>query len=124
MSDTDKELAALGYPQNILDAATTGFSMDARMRFAMELMKHSPIMEGISMPDVAPMAIELADDLFTRCRDRGWLTRMDADQPLPDDLVKHAERMGAFQVHQQLGANKVASGAQGMVQPARGRLNG
>lgn len=124
MSDTGSDSAAREYPQNILDAATNGYSMDARMRFAMELMKHSPIMQDVSLPDVASTACVLADDLFSECEERGWIVRRDAHEPLPWELVKHAERMGEFQVHQQIGGQKAIQGAQGVVQPVRGKLNG
>ena len=116
MSDADKELAAIGYPQNILEAATQGVSFDARMRFAMELMKHAGYTPDLACAD--------ADFFFAACNQRGWIKPLDTNQPLPDDLAKHAERLGAFQMHQQVGANRAMQAEQGMVQAVRGKLNG
>lgn len=131
MNDTvDKELASLGYPQHILDGFAQGALLDFRMRFAMQLLTTSPIFGGVLNTDAAAKnALDIADAVFKQAEARGWVTAIDHDAPLPDTLAKQAARLGAFQVHQQTGANeemkRMASPIATMNAPGIGRtLNG
>lgn len=135
MSDTDKELKAIGYPQHILDGFSNGVLLDLRARFAMQLLTSSPIFAGIARdneshggleglarhvsfpPGVAKAALDISEALFKEAEARGWVTPIDHTQGLPEEVVNQAGRIGAFEVFKQIGAQAAAKAAQPMVAP-------
>ena len=110
------------YPANELDSFATGVKMDLRVRLAIEFLK-SPMYAACARanenPDyVAEHALSVAEELLTQADAKGWLEALDDDAKLSERAIKHAKRIGAFNVHQQLGANEAAQDAQSRVVPA------
>jgi len=111
------------YPANELDSFATGVKMDLRVRLAIEFLK-SPMYEGvISKDEAAPSylaehALDVAYELLKQADAQGLLEAIDDDAKLSERAIKHAKRIGAFNVHQQLGANEAAQDAQSRVVPA------
>lgn len=128
----DAELAALGYPQHILDAFSQGALLDLRVRFAMQLLTNAPIFSGMAadvrdaatadarsrldqveramfLPrGIAKAALDIAQGLFDEAEARGMVKPLDYDGKLPGNLISQAKRLGAFQFYQQMGANEAA----------------
>ena len=109
------------YPANELDSFATGVKMDLRVRLAIEFLK-SPSLQGVvhvfPADKVAEYSLELAEALLLQADAKGLLEALDDDAKLSERAIKHAKRIGAFNVHQQLGANEAAQDAQSRVVPA------
>lgn len=129
MSDTDKELKAIGYPQHILDGFSNGVLLDLRCRFAMQLLTNSNNVGWGGDPKMAAkLALEISDELFKQADARGWVTPIDHTQGLPEAVMHQAGRIGAFEVFKQIGAQAAAKAAQPVVSGAppgfRPKFNG
>lgn len=122
MNDTD------ALPQHVLDGYSQGALFDMRLRFAMTLLATSPMfITGKNASSTAREALDLSCELFRQAKERGMITPIDHDGPMPSDLINQAKRMGAFQVWQQVGANeaqKAAASPIATIGPRRPGLNG
>lgn len=131
MDNTDKELAAIGYPQHILDGFSNGTLLDLRARFAMNLLLQSSIFnepgEGrIDAEFVAKTALDVSDAFFKEATARGYVSSLPLDKPLSAELCEQAKRIGAFEAFKQIGAQATIASLQPAVRPAHPntRLNG
>ena len=118
------------YPHNVLEGFGNGALLDLRVRFAMQLLTHSPMYANTQVPpdDMACHALEVSRCLFERAETLGWI------EPIPDlpeispELADQARRTAEFQARQQVHGNAVAQKmmeeAAPKVQPAGGRIFG
>lgn len=97
---TEKEPAAGArrpLRDNPLDGFRNGACLDLRVRFAMELLTHSPIFRTFdgSPSDHAAFALETAEELFAQADARGLIEPF---SPMDDYLREHISRQVAYQL--------------------------
>lgn len=111
------------YPQHILDGFSQGALLDLRVRFAMQLLTHSPMfasndLVAFSAEGAAQKALQVADAVLRLADEQGWIKDFDNESPLPESLGLQAARMGAFEAFKQIGAQSALASARGVVAPA------
>lgn len=88
---------------NALDGFRNGACLDLRVRFAMELLTHSPIFvnflsenpQRVESKLASEIALDIASDLFRLAEDRGLIEPF---APMDDFLRGHIERQVAYQL--------------------------
>jgi hypothetical protein len=119
------------YPHNILEAFGNGCVLDLRVRFAMDLLRTSPIFEGVGsefspehiavLPKAcAAFALALATELLALAEQRGLVEPLPDDDGLNRQLRLHAARTARYSVWQQLAGARVAAEEQPRVGAAPG----
>lgn len=96
-------------PQHVLDGHSQGALFDMRLRFAMTLLTTSPMYAEASQPSPEKLvehALQVSGELFKQAGDLGYITKINHNATLSDELINQAKRMGAFQLWQQVGANE------------------
>lgn len=103
----DKELAPIALPDNELDGFRNGACLDLRVRFAMELLAHSPSLCDVvltpSPKELARMALDVASELFALGEARGLIT------PFVDGVSAHLTKQSHRQAAYQIGGQKEAA---------------
>lgn len=103
---TDKPSEPLRMPDNPLDGFRNGVCLDLRVRFAMELLAHSPMfqgMEGTAKPkQVAEFALDLSTELFALADARGLIEPLDSPEGT-QRMGDHIERQIPYQAKLQVG---------------------
>lgn len=102
-------------PQHVLDGYSQGALFDMRLRFAMQMLC-SPMTINVAegqggSSSAIRIVLDLSEELFRQAKERGMITPIDHDAPMPADLINQAKRLGAFQVWQQVGANEATKQA-------------
>lgn len=117
------------YPSNELDGFASGAMLDLRVRFAMNLLQHSPMFQGAfaeygsagatdeqdaALPkEVATIALDTATELLDLAEKRGLVEQFnDYDTEPTDRMRAQAKRVAAWQVLQQLEAQRFAQNEQ------------
>lgn len=100
------------YPHNVLEGFGNGALLDLRVRFAMQMLTHSPMYSNgatTNPEDIASHALEVSRLLLDRAEEFGYI------EPLPDlpeidgALKDQAKRTAEYQASQQVHGNKVAT---------------
>lgn len=119
------------YSQDVISAFQNGCGLDLRVRLATQFLC-SPMFTGAAVGEdaipskvIAGRALAIATELVDLAHDRGLIEPIMPDTGLDQLTREHFARVGAAQVHQQLGANKEAQANQGRVAvPMQGPMGG
>lgn len=86
-------------PDNAIDSFRSGAILDLRVRLAIEILTHSPLLSGLETepaPEIAAYALDIADALFALAEKRGLLESLDS-LAAAERLMKHVKRQVEFQ---------------------------
>ena len=107
------------YPHNVLEGFGNGALLDLRVRFAMQMCTHSPMIavNGAPPQELARAILDFADALMNEADARGWIDPIPADAEIDADLRDQAKRTAEYQASQQVHGNAVATKMMQVGQP-------
>ena len=124
------------YRDNAVDGFRNGALLDLRVRFAMEMLTHSPIFEGFDSsrmaapPDArahAEFALDIAIELFALAESRGLIDPLPPEGEISKELRAQANRSARFQAVVSIDHQKALREEQGGIMPVapgfQGRAN-
>jgi len=121
----DEAAGPIPLPDNALDGFRSGACLDLRVRFAMELLSHSPVMANLSawpQERVAKYALDISTELFDLAQARGLITPF-GDFENDEHLKAHVRRQVGYQLYSNSEAQKQAADLNRIAKPFGAGMN-